>query len=141
MTALEARMRAWLATGTDVQKRAAAARLALPFDEPLPPAPDAPQPPGPVGKLLNLAEALVEVAAAAAAGNPVYVPAEVRGARLDACLACPQLVAESTCAKCGCNMPLKTWLAALACPEGRWRATAGPAPLEVIPDTSNGAGK
>ena len=52
----------------------------------------------------------------------MFVEPEVAQERLNICWACPNLNSIRVCKKCWCLMPIKTKLAVMACPEGRWKA-------------------
>lgn len=44
-----------------------------------------------------------------------------RNARLDTCKSCEFYLSTTTqCKKCGCFMPLKTWLKNSSCPMDKW---------------------
>lgn len=52
-----------------------------------------------------------------------YTDKTTRDERLEVCRLCPEIIsAVKVCKKCGCNMPIKTWLSGATCPLGKWGA-------------------
>ena len=76
---------------------------------------------------VNLARSGKNFAGAALKTGQVRVSQEERDARLAICTGdkdtpkCFRYVpSRERCTGCGCNMPFKTWLAGMKCPEGKW---------------------
>tara|TARA_Y100000361_G_scaffold154197_1_gene178714 strand:+ start:833 stop:1189 length:357 start_codon:yes stop_codon:yes gene_type:complete len=69
----------------------------------------------------NLGKSLLRTAKAALAGDSISAADEVREKRSQLCLSCPWYMKESKrCAKCGCVVPMKIYLAEESCPIGKW---------------------
>lgn len=68
----------------------------------------------------NAAEAVARVVGAAARGESVLVPVEVRVKRKLACAFCPSN-ASGRCRECGCFVVAKALLATEDCPLHKWR--------------------
>ncbi|WP_159888419.1 DUF6171 family protein [Paenibacillus puerhi] len=68
---------------------------------------------------------MVRVLASPAFAPERRVPEPVYQARLELCRACPKLQGGTTCAVCGCLIPVSAWLKQRSCPlpgGGRWQA-------------------
>tara|TARA_R100000742_G_C4270986_1_gene89787 strand:- start:23 stop:379 length:357 start_codon:yes stop_codon:yes gene_type:complete len=69
----------------------------------------------------NVAKSLVKTIKSVASGDGVSTDDENRSKRLKACLSCSWYIKErQRCAKCGCVVPLKVYLANETCPIGKW---------------------
>ena len=54
-------------------------------------------------------------------GDEISANEEQREKRMKACLSCAWYISDTKrCAKCGCVVPLKTYLAEESCPVGKW---------------------
>jgi hypothetical protein len=74
-------------------------------------------------KMGSLGKAAYAVALRAAADGIIWLSAAKKKKRYDICKECPgkhYIKDRDQCSQCGCNMKIKTSLAALDCPEGYW---------------------
>ena len=71
------------------------------------------------GTASNAVDALARVVRAAARGEAVLVPVELRARRRLLCTFCTS-VAAGRCRECGCFVAAKSALATERCPKGRW---------------------
>ena len=76
---------------------------------------------------INFAHSGKEFVLAASSSGKVLVKEAVREKRFKTCTGdkdtpkCFRYVPNrERCTGCGCNMPFKTWLAGMKCPEGKW---------------------
>lgn len=53
-------------------------------------------------------------------GHSIFVPKEIHDERWKICQSCDQLTAENRCMQCGCFMKVKSQLASMECPIGKW---------------------
>ena len=69
----------------------------------------------------NLAKSLVKNTKAVLTGDDLVAPPEVKNRRMDLCRACAWFMKDTKrCAKCGCVVPLKAYLAQESCPIEKW---------------------
>jgi hypothetical protein len=80
--------------------------------------PEKPKLPGKLAMLGNLAQAVVTIAL----DGGKMADAEVLASRKAICDACPFLLANDRCSKCGCHLSAKRLFASMACPEAKWPA-------------------
>lgn len=77
-------------------------------------------------KVVNFAKAMALAAKTFAIGDPVFVTPEAWKARLSICAKCEHFqgataTAMPTCARCGCVVKAKAWLATEDCPADKWK--------------------
>ncbi len=111
----------WLESGTDVQKRHAAYRLAQPdaveFADRTPAERSLPAYPSWTVMAGNLTRAVGEVVSAAVRGEPFVASKQEQGRRLAICHACESYdPVGDRCRDCGCYLAWKTRIASQHCP-------------------------
>ena len=69
----------------------------------------------------NVTKSLAKAVKSLVSGDGISAIQEEREKRMKACLSCPWYMKESKrCAKCGCVVPMKIYLADESCPIGKW---------------------
>jgi len=69
----------------------------------------------------NATKSITKAVKSFVSGGEVSASDKEREKRMKACLSCAWYISDNKrCAKCGCVVPLKTYLAEEKCPVGKW---------------------
>ena len=113
------KLKEWLVSGDDRQKRHATHRLSLP--DAVDYQPPKLEYPSLIQQAKNAVQAAGSVVASVVRGETISVSQEEQDRRLAICHVCEFWDAsQQRCSKCGCFGQWKTWLSSQQCPVGKW---------------------